>query len=54
MAEQLRKDYLDKYQGVQGEMHQVSQSDKSSAVGTTYLDKINMTREDAMKIQEQF
>ena len=34
--------------------HQVSQFDESSVVITTFIGKVNMTREDVMKAQEQF
>ena len=54
MTEQLQEDYLDRYKGAQAQMHQVSQFDESSDLSTTYLNKVEMSREDALKAQEQF
>ena len=53
MTEQLQGDYLDKYEGVQAEMHQVGQYDESSALNITYVGKVEMSREDALKALEQ-
>ena len=47
-------DYLDRYESVQAETHQVRQFDESSVVCITYLGKVNMSREDVPKAQEQF
>ena len=44
MTEQLQTDYLDRYEGVQTETHHASQFDGSSAVSTTYLGNVNMSR----------
>ena len=54
MTEQLQIDYLDRYEDVQAEIHQVSQSGESSAACTIYLGKVEMSREDALKAQHQF
>ena len=54
MTKQLQEDYLDRYEGVQAEIHQVSQFDESITVSTTYLGKVEISREDALKVQEQF
>ena len=40
MIEELQADYLDRYEGVQVHIHQVSQFDNCSALGTTYLGKL--------------
>ena len=42
------------YESVQAYIHQVGQFDESIAVGTTYLGKVEMQREDSLKAQEQF
>ena len=39
MTEELQADYLDRYEGVQAQIHQVGQFDAYSAVSTTYLGK---------------
>ena len=39
MVEQLQADYLDRYEGLQEQMHKMSQSHDSSAVSSTYLCK---------------
>ena len=54
VIEQLQMDYLDKYKGVQAEIHQVSQFDVSSAVSIIYLGKVEMSREDVLKAKDQF
>ena len=54
MTEELQADYLDRYEGVQVQICQVSQFDDSSAVSTTYFSKTDRTRKDAIEVQEQF
>ena len=54
MTEELQADYLDRYEGVQSWIHQVSQFDDSSAVNTTYLGKTDKTSKNFIKAQEQF
>ena len=54
MIEQFQANYLDRYEGVQVEIHRVSQSYESRAVSSTYLGKVNLTREYVLKTQEQF
>ena len=54
MTEELQADYLDRYEGVQAWIHQVSQFDDSSAVSTTYLGKTDKMRKNVIKAQEQF
>ena len=49
MSEELQADYLDGYDGVQVQIHQVSQFDDSSAVSATYLGKPDRTRKDVTK-----
>ena len=41
--------YLDRYEGVQAQIHQVSQFGDSSAVSTTYVGKTDKTREKCYK-----
>ena len=54
MTEQLQIDQLDRYEGVQAQIHQVSQFDDSNAVSTTYLDRIERARWEIIKCQELF
>ena len=44
MTEQLQADYLDRYEGVQAQIHQACQFDDSSAVHTIYLGRIKRSR----------
>ena len=54
MTEDLQADYLDIYEGIQEEIHLVSQFDESSDVSTTCLGNVNMTREDFLGEQRNF
>ena len=40
MTKQVQVNYLDRYEGVQEEIHEMSQIDESRAVSTTYLGKV--------------
>ena len=42
------------YEGGQTEIHQVGEFDESNAVSTTYLRKVNMTREDVLRQKNNF
>ena len=54
MTEQIQADYLDRHRGVQPQTHQISQSDDSGAISTTYLGRNGRSRGDDIKAQEQF
>ena len=54
MTEQPEADYLDPFVGIKADIHGRSQLDESSTVTTTYLGIIEMSRKDALKVQEQF
>ena len=54
MTEQLIVEYLDRYEGVQPQIHRGGQFDDSSIVSATYLGRTERSRGDAMKAQEQF
>ena len=54
VTEQLPTDYLDRYEGVQTQIHQLCQSDESSALSTTHLGRTEMSPRDAIIPQEQF
>ena len=49
----LQTDSLDRYEGVQAEIHHASQFDETTTVCTTHLGKINMSKEDALKTKVQ-
>ena len=54
MTVQLQADYLDIYEGVQSQIHQVKEFDDSCVVSTTYLGRNNRSRKDAREVQVQF
>ena len=54
MTDQLWTDYLDRYESVQEEIHQIRKFDESTTISTISLGRVNMSREDAMKAQGQF
>ena len=47
-------DYLDIYEDVQAQIHQISQFDDSNTVSTTYLGRTEKLTGDTIKVQEQF
>ena len=52
--DRIRDIYLDKYDGVQAEISQVTSFDKSTDLSTTYLGKTDMTRDYVIKAEEKF
>ena len=54
MTEKLQADYLDRCEGLQAQIQQVSQFDYCSVISTTYLGRTGSSRRDATTIQEQF
>ena len=52
IKEQFYPNYLGRYEGVQAEIHQVSQFDESSVI-TAYLAKVEMSIEGDLRAQEQ-
>ena len=44
LTEQLQADYLDRYEGVQAQTHQVCQFDYSNVVSTTYVGRTERSR----------
>ena len=52
--DKIRDIYLDRYDGVQAEISQVTSFDESTDLSTTYLGKTDMTREYAIKAEEKF
>ena len=54
MKEQLQTHYLDRYEGVQAKLHQISQMDESSALGTICLGKVERSSKDAIEAEDNF
>ena len=52
--DKMRDIYLDRYDGVQAEISQVTSFDESTDLSTTYLGKTDMTREYVIKAEEKF
>ena len=52
--DRIRDIYLDRCDGVQAEISQVTSFDQSTNLGTTYLGKTDMTREYVIKAEEIF
>ena len=52
--DRIRDIYLDRYDGVQAEISQVTSFDESTDLSTTYLGKTDMTREYVIKAEETF
>ena len=52
--DKIRDIYLDRYDGVQAEISQVTSFDESTDLSTTYLGKTDMTREYVIKAEEKF
>ena len=51
--DRIRDTYLDKYDGVQAEISQVTRFDESTDLSTTYLGKTDETREYVIKAEEK-
>ena len=52
--DRIRDIYLDRYDGVQAEISQVTSFDESTDFSTTYLGKTDMTRDYVIKAEEKF
>ena len=52
--DRIRDTYLDRYNGVQAEISQVTSFDESTELSTTYLGKTDMTREYVIKAEDKF
>ena len=52
--DRIRDIYLDRYNGVQVEISQVTSFDESTDLSTTYLSKTDMTRDYVIKAEEKF
>ena len=52
--DRIRDIYLDRYDGVQAEISQVTSFDESTDLSTTYLGKTDMTRDYVIKTEKKF
>ena len=52
--EKLRKEYLDVYEGIQSEILNTTRFDEKSYLSTTYLERVDMTRDSRFKAEESF
>ena len=49
-----KEEYLDRYEGVKSEIVDTTRFDENSDLSTTYLGKINMTRDKDLIVEEKF
>ena len=52
--DRLTEEYLDRYEGVKSEKLNTTRFDKNSDLGTTYLGRSSMTRNDKIAVEERF
>ena len=52
--DKLKREYLDRYEGVQSEVLHTTRFDESSDLSTTYLGRTDMTRATTIKAEERF
>ena len=52
--DKLREEYLDVYEGIQSEILSTTRFDENSDISTTYLGKIDKSRNNKIKIEESF
>ena len=50
----LSEEYLDVYEGIHSEIINTARFDENSDLSTTYLAKLNKTRNDKLKAEESF
>ena len=48
------EEYLDRYEGVESEILNMTRFDENSNLSTTYLGRLNMTRDDELTVEEKF
>ena len=53
-SDKLKDKYFDKYEGIYTEISQATRFDESTDLSTTYLGKIDMTRDMIIKAEEKF
>ena len=53
-GDKVRDEYFNKYDGINAEISQATRFDESSDLCTTYLGKMDMTRDMTIKAEEKF
>ena len=53
-SEKLKKEYLDMYEGIQSEILSTTRFDENSVLSTTYLGKVDKTKNNKIKVEESF
>ena len=53
-GDKLKEEYFDRYDGIYAEISQVTRFDESTDLSTTYLGRIDMTRDMIIKVEEKF
>ena len=54
MPEKLKGKYLDMHEGVQSEILRTTRFDENLDLSTTYLGRVDTTRESKVKVEEKF
>ena len=49
-----REEYLDRYKGVKSEIVDTTRFDENSGLSTTYLGRVNMTRDKDLMVEQKF
>ena len=53
-GDKVKDEYFDKYDGIYADISQVTRFDESTGLSTTYLRKLDMTRDQIIKEEEKF
>ena len=53
-SDRLKEEYLDRYEGVNSEILSTTRFDENSDLRTTYLGKVNITKENKITAEEKF
>ena len=53
-GDKLKDEYFDRYDGIYAEISQTTRFDESTDLSTTYLGRIDMTRDMIIKAEEKF
>ena len=54
IPQKLKEEYLDIYSGIQSEILNTTRFDENSDLSTTYLGRVDMTRNSKIKVEETF
>ena len=53
-GDKLKEEYFDRYDGIYAEISQVTRFDESTDLSTTYLGRIDLTKDMLIKAEEKF